>query len=177
MVVGGTYIVLEVDAILQVIWKIALGLKLVDAVEPVVSPAFTHFKFALVDAEHHLRWSQVVYQLNTVLIHLRLDWLSTLRSLVHLQEDWDVCPLSILTISIWVNFKPPSDPIGQKGGRIDWFLWVTQFGEMSQSELTTSIFRNDITWEVRLNLTWAKSIDWTLVEVTNLFYYVGTLFY
>ena len=54
----------------------------------------------------------MIDQLDTILVHLWFHDLDTLRSLVHFQEDRDVGPLGVLTISIWVHFESPCDAIG-----------------------------------------------------------------
>lgn len=60
MVIGWTHIVFQIDAVLEVVREVTLRLKLVDPVEAIIAPALTDFKLTLVDAEHHLRWSQVI---------------------------------------------------------------------------------------------------------------------
>ena len=54
MVIRRPHIVLEIDAIFQIVGKVAFGLKLVDAIEAIVAPALANFEFALIDTKHHL---------------------------------------------------------------------------------------------------------------------------
>lgn len=104
MVVRRSYIVLQVNAVFEVVRKVALRLQLVNPVEPVIAPTFANFELTLIHSEHHLGRSQVIYQLNPVLVHLWLHRLNTFRSLIHLEEDRNICTLGVLPVSIWVNF-------------------------------------------------------------------------
>ena len=47
---------------------------------------------------------------------------------------------------------------------------------MSQSELCTGVLRDDIAWEVSWNLSWTESVNWALIELSDLSYEVSTLF-
>ena len=54
MIVRGANVVLEVDAIFEIVGEVALSLELVNPVESIVAPALTHLELALVHAEDHL---------------------------------------------------------------------------------------------------------------------------
>ena len=84
VVVGRAHIVLKIDAVLGVIRKVTLTFELINAIEAIVAPALANLELTLVDSEDHLRWAQVVNQLNTIFIHLWLHRLRVLWSLIHL---------------------------------------------------------------------------------------------
>ena len=66
----------------------------------------------------------MVDQLDTVLVRLRLHRLSALWSFVHLEENRDVGPLSVLPVAVRVNLEPPSDAVGEESWRVDGLLGV-----------------------------------------------------
>ena len=168
MVVRRAHVVFEVDAVFKVIGKIAFRFKLVDSVKSVIAPALTDFKLALIDTEDHLAWSQVVDELHAVLVHLRLHRLNAVGRLEHLQEDRDVGALGILAVPVGVDFEPPRNAVGKEGRGVDRLLRVAELREMTQAELAARVLRNDVTWEISLDLVRRETVDGACVQVSDL---------
>ena len=60
VVVRWSHVILQVNAIFEIVGEVSLGLELVNPVEPVVAPALSHLELALVHPEDHLGGTQVI---------------------------------------------------------------------------------------------------------------------
>ena len=115
----------------------------------------------------------MVDKFNTIFVHLRLHWLRTFWRLVHLQKDRYVGALCILAITIWVNLESPRNTVGQESWRINGLFRVTKLREVSQAELAAGIVRYNVTGELSLDLTWGKTIDRGLIQISYLHNKIG----
>ena len=168
VVIRRTHVVLEIDAVLKVIREVPFRFELIDPVETIVAPALTDLELALIDTEDHLAWSQVVDELYAVLVHLRLHSLNAVGRLEHLQEDRDVGALGILAVPVGVDFEPPRNAVGKEGRGVDRLLRVAELREMTKAELAARVLRNDVTWEISLDLVWRETVDGARVQVSDL---------
>ena len=52
---------------------------------------------------------------------------------------------------------------------------MAQLGEVTQTKLTTGVFRHDVAWEVRLDLIRCETVNGALIETSNLTNEIGAL--
>ena len=147
---------LEENAILWVCWQIAFWFKLVDSVESIVTPTFSNLELRLVFSSDFGVTASVRNHFYTVLILLRFCWLHHWWALVHFEEDGNIVSVSVLSISIWVNFEAPSYSIRKKRWWVDWIFTMPQLWEVSQFIFTAVIIWHNVTRE--LNLDWILNI-------------------
>ena len=80
--------------------------------------------------------------------------------------------MSVLTIAVWIYLETPCDAIGKESWRVDRLLRVAELREVTQAEFAASVLRDNITWEVRLDLVRCETIDRALIQVSNLLYQI-----
>ena len=142
---------LEENAVFWVCWQIPFWFKLINAVESIITPAFSNLELWLVLPCDFGVTASMRNHFYTILVLLRLSWLHHGWALVHFEEDGNIVSVSVLAISVWVHFEAPSYAIWKKRWWVDRIFAMPQLGEMSQFVFTTVIVRNDVTRELYLN--------------------------